>query len=676
MKRKSQEDHPPSRPYGSNNGTGKLRVRPRSFGPIQNLEEYVPPDWWGRIFNAYYLKTDGDVVNDERITAQEVDRILEILQPDPRAHILDLCCGQGRHVLELARRGYLKTEGLDRSRYLISKARREARAQGLPVVFREGDARKLPYPQDSFDYVLLLGNSFGYFDTIEDDLRVIRELFRVLKPGGKVLIDVSDGDYMRAHFQPRSWEWIDEKHFVCRERSLSHDGQRLISREVITHVEKGVLADQFYAERLYTPPQLKELLEKCGFYNFTLHGTLKTSSLRNQDMGMMEQRILLTAVSRKVRSSPRSRISKTHKHVVVLLGDPSHNDPLKPNGVFDDDDFYTINCLKKALESLPGYRFTYLFRHDSFVEDLMAFRGKVDYIFNLCDEGFRNDPRKELHIPALLEMLGIPYTGAGPQCLAYCYDKSLVRGIAIEMSIPVPKAVFIKPTDSAYQIPFNFPVIVKPNFGDSSFGITQNCVVYEPDELLTVVAEVREKFGYDKPILVEEFLTGKDLTVGIIGNPPTFYSVLPIAEEDYSRLPAHLPPICGYEAKWLPDSPYAHLKSIPADLPDDVERAIVEWCLKLFDRLECRDYARFDLRLDSAGVPRLLEVNPNPGWCWDGHLAKMCGFLGWDYATMLREILRAAEQRLGIEDPQQGVLISEQEAAGISQDSLKVAART
>lgn len=657
MKRKPQEDQPPSRPIP--NGNGHKGRKPRSFGPIQNLEEYVPTDWWGRIFNANYLKTDGDVVNDERLTAYEVDRIIELLKPEPGDRILDLCCGQGRHVLELFRRGFFNTEGLDRSRYLISRARREAKTQGLPVVFREGDARKLPYSQDSFDYALLLGNSFGYFETIEDDLRVLRELYRVLKPGGRLLIDVGDGEYLRKNFLPRSWEWIDEKHFVCRERTLSQDGERLISREVITHVEKGVIADQFYAERLYTPEQLRDLLERSGFHNIQIHETLKTNSQRNQDLGMMEKRIILTAQSSKVRPSSRARIYKKHKQVAVLLGDPTLKDPLKPNGVFDEDDFYTIHRLKEALESLPGYRFTYLLRHRTLIEDLIHLKGRVDYVLNLCDEGFTNDPRKELHVPALLEMLEIPYTGAGPQCLAYCYDKSLVRGVAIEMQIPVPRAVFIKPTDSTYQIPFNYPVIVKPNFGDSSFGITKNCVVYEPQELLSVIGELREKFGYEKPILVEEFLTGKDLTVGIIGNPPSFYQVLPIAEEDYSLLPPDLPPIAGYEAKWLPDSPYAQLKSIPAELPEDLERAIIEWCLKLFERLECRDYARFDLRLDSHGVPRLLEVNPNPGWCWDGHLAKMCTFVSWDYPAMLLAILRASEQRLGIEDAHQGVLIPE-----------------
>jgi len=146
-------------------------------------------------------------------------------------------------------------------------------------------------------------------------------------------------------------------------------------------------------------------------------------------------------------------------------------------------------------------------------------------------------------------MLELGYTGSDPQCLAFCYDKSLVRGIPKEMGIPVPEAFFIQPEDTAFELIFELPVLVKPNFGDSSFGITQNSVAYNYDELLNAISEIRNKYGYEKPILVEEFLTGKDISVGIIGNPPGSYRVLPITREDYSNLPEHLPRICGYEAK-------------------------------------------------------------------------------------------------------------------------------
>jgi D-alanine-D-alanine ligase len=624
------------------------KIRISCFGPVDNPEKYVPPDWWRKIFNSIYLKTDGDVVDDIEITRMEIDIFQEILQLKGDERILDLCCGHGRHSLELARRGFKFVEGLDRSHYLIQKAKSQAKKENLPVKFREGDARKLPYPPDTFDVVMILGNSFGYFETVEDDLRVLKEVFRVLKPWGKILIDVADGEYLKANFKKQTWEWIDKKHFVCRERTLSSDGTRLISREIVTHTEKGVIADQFYAERLYTKKDLEELLTKAGFSDVKFLAEVSPLSKRNQDLGMMERRIIVSAVAKKDWTPLKIRIKDKIKNVAVLLGDHTKPDKLKPNGIFDEDDFYTIDKLKSALKELEGYNFIYLSKHDTLIQDLMKLKGKIDYVFNLCDEGFENDPLKELHIPALLEMLWIPYTGAGPRCLAYCYDKSLVRGIAKEMGIPVPEAVFIKPEDTTFEIPFSFPAIVKPNFGDSSFGITQKSVVYNPEQLVSAISEIREKFGYDKPILVEEFLQGKDLSVGIIGNPPEYYKVLPIIEEDYSALPPELPKICGYEAKWLPDSPYWNIKSKRADLPEDVEKFIIECCLKLFERLECRDYARFDWRLDSEGNPKLLEVNPNPGWCWDGHLAKMFYISSLTYKDMLKAILEAAEIRLKI----------------------------
>ncbi len=620
----------------------------KSLGPVPNLEAHVNPEWWRQIFNATYLKTDGDVVDDQQVTAKEVDAFCAILKLQPDQRILDVCCGQGPDVLELARRGFSNVEGLDRSHYLIQRARAQARKESLAVKFKEGDARKLPYPNDTFDVVTILGNSFGYFETVEDDMRVLKEIFRVLKPWGTLLIDVADGEYLRRKFAPRSWEWIDKHYFVCRERSLSLDKQRLISREVVTHVEKGVIADQFYAERLYSRKSIAELLNRAGFSDVVVHGQIAGDSTRNQDLGMMERRIMVTGGVRK-EWTPRKR-KKELRNVTVLFGDPNKTDPLKPLCVFDDDDFYTIDQLKNALREIDGYRYDYLNNHDTVIDDLRKIRGKTDLVLNLCDEGFNNDPRKELHVPSLLEILGIPYTGGGPQCLAFCYDKSLVRGIATEMQVPVPDGFFIKGEDSTFELQFPFPVICKPNFGDSSFGITQRSVASNVEELVNAITEIREKLGYEKPILVEEFLTGKDFTVGVIGNPPESYTVLPIIEEDYSELPPELPKLCGYEAKWQPDSPYwKALKSIPAELPEETEKLVIECCLRLFERLECRDYCRFDWRIDAQGTPKLLEVNPNPGWCWDGHMAKMSKIADISYSEMLRMILHAAEDRLGLQ---------------------------
>ncbi|MDD4498204.1 MAG: methyltransferase domain-containing protein [Methanosarcinaceae archaeon] len=639
--------HSGSNPAGRKLRSQKGETRTKSLGPVPDLEAHVESDWWQKIFNSLYLKTDADVLEDPEISALEVKLFTEILDLSPEEKVLDLCCGQGRHALELARRGFSHVEGYDNSAFLIRKARARADKAGLSISFRQGDARALPYEPASFDAVTLLGNSFGYFDSESQDLQLLKEICRVLKPGGRLLVDVADGEFLKTSFQPRSWEWVDDKHFVCRERSLSADGTRLISREVISHVKKGVVADQFYAERLYSEKSLVALLRAAGFKEPAFHGDYSPESRKNQDLGMMGRRILVSALVEKTMPLPST--PEIVKNVVVLMGDPRREDIVRPASVFDEDDFETIARLKTALAEVPGLNFTYLDCHETLIEDLKNPTGKIDLVLNLCDEGFENDPLKELHVPALLDQLKIPYTGAGPRCLAFCYDKSLVRGVAREMGIPVARALFINPGDClegpAPYPPFGFPVIVKPNSGDSSFGITQKSVAHSPEELASALSSLRERVGPEGSLLVEEFLPGKDVSVGLIGNSSSC-TVLPITEEDYSEVPETFPRLCGYEAKWLPDSPYWKIRSVPAGLPRETEKEIIKHSLALFSRLECRDYARFDWRLDSEGRPRLLEANPNPGWCWDGHLAKMAAYDGMSYSDMLKAILDAAEKRL------------------------------
>lgn len=275
------------------------KKRNPALGPIDDLESYVDPEWWKHLFNALYIKTDGDVVEDDEITDFEVGMFISKLKLEPNASILDVCCGQGRHSIEFFKRGYKKIEGLDRSSYLIAKARQKSRANSFPIKFKEGDARKLPYKDNSFDAVMILGNSFGYFESVDDDIEVLQSASRVLKKGGKLLIDVADGDFLKQHFKARSWEWINKTHFVCRERCLSSCEKKLISREVITQTNKGVIADQFYAEHLYDTSTLATIVKSSGFADIEFSSGLEVKSKRNQDLGMMENRIILSATVNK-----------------------------------------------------------------------------------------------------------------------------------------------------------------------------------------------------------------------------------------------------------------------------------------------------------------------------------------------------------------------------------------
>lgn len=613
----------------------------KCLGPVADLESHLPVDWWKSLFNSIYLKTDGDVVENDRATMSEIDTFLNITKLSKTDSILDLCCGQGRHSLELAKRGYSFISGVDRSRYLVRLARNRATKNGLSIKFSEGDARKLKFADDNFDCVMILGNSFGYFEQELDDLSVLKEARRTLVEKGLIYLDITDGQWMKTHFEKRSWEWISEELLVCRERNLAKDGQRLISRELVTHAEKGILADQFYAERLYTFDEIKTQLEKAGFEAVELHENLKGDSFRNQDLGMMQNRMLITA-----RATPKKERPKSSKKSVikctVLLGDPKLPDQVKREGVFSEEDHHTVDKMKESLAKFKGFEFTYFNDHKSFIRKFS--QNPPDFVFNLCDEGLNNDPFMELHPPAFMEMLGIPYSGAGPECLSICYNKSTVRAIAHEMDIPVPMEVWTDPSNNSASIPSILPALVKPAYGDSSIGITQDAVVHSAEELINYFDKLKKEMP-GIPVLVQEFLEGREFSVGIIGNGVSL-EPLPILEVDYSRLPQNLPKILGYESKWHPESPYCtHIDYKHAELSDEVARYLIDASINLFNRLKCRDYARFDFRMNANGEPKLLEANPNPGWCWDGKMALMAEFAGMNYSEMLAKVLDAAVER-------------------------------
>ena len=638
------DSHDPS----TDDGQQDRRIGARTLGPVSDLERHLPSDWWRTLFNSLYLETDGDVIENDRNTADEVDLLIRSVGLERNDRILDLCCGQGRHSLELARRGFPHVTGLDRSRYLIRLARKRAKQRVLQVSFHEGDARRFRLGDGEFHCVCILGNSFGYFERPEDDLAVLEAVKRALGSGGSLVMDLMDGDWMRHHFEARSWEWVDQNHFVCRERDLAGDGDRLISREVVVHAERGVIADQFYAERLYSKERLETLLKSAGFTNVRFHSLLAPDSHRNQDLGMVAHRLFVTSdAPRRARRMPRR--AALFSDTTVILGDPNLPDPVKRNGRFNEEDAETVERFKTALGELPDYRFRFLDNHASLFADLRA--NRPHFVLNFCDEGFNNDAFMEMHVPAMLEMLDIPYSGAGPACLGLCYNKSLVRGIAQAIDVPVPAETYFNSDDLAATIPSVFPALIKPNYGDSSIGITKDAVVHTWEEAITCLGRLRAQMP-GCPILIQEFLTGPEYSVGIIGNPGQGYRVLPPLEVDYSRLDPALPQLLPYESKWIPDSPYwTQISYREARLDEEGRRKMIDYSNILFERLGCRDYARFDFRADAEGEIRLLEVNPNPGWCWDGKLNLMAEMAGLRYSDLLKLIIEAAQERVAAQHP-------------------------
>lgn len=537
------------------------------------------------------------------------------------------------------------------------------------TTFTVGDCRQIPYPDASFDLVLLLGNSFGYFSRDEQDVEVLKEVQRVLIPGGRLVIDLTDGDYMRSNFSERSWEWADDSTFVCRERQLSEDKSRLISREIITLTNKGVVRDQFYQERLYSRSEINGLMKRHGFEIFESQDTTFTAnSKRKEDLGMMDHRVVVTGLkpvnlpSVNVMKSPTINVKKSSASpkITILLGDPSQACVGKLNDTWNQEDLETRRKLLAAIEA-AGYTseiVDVVDKHETLLEVLL--KNKPEFVFNLCDEGWNNDALKELHVPAFLEMLDIPYSGAGPNCLAFCYDKGLVNRSAEVIGIPTPLEITFLGSESqtletildsleSKTQTLSYPAFVKPMKGDNSLGITVRSIVSDFDELAKYVEELRAKHVHD--ILIQEYLQGEEYGVGMIGNLSTGFRFLPTIQVNYSKIiDKQLPPILGFESKWDPESPYwteiSYEKA--SNLSPEQERRLQEQCKDLWKRFDCRDYARFDFRSSKKGEIKLLEVNPNPGWCWDGKLAYMAKLDGLEYSDLLDLILKASWQRLSL----------------------------
>jgi D-alanine-D-alanine ligase len=562
--------------------------------------------------------------------AADAQRLIDTTGLGPDDRFLDMGCGDGRVCLELARRGYRSVAGAERSRHLIRMARRAAQQTGLAVRFLERDTREFLPRDGRFDCAALLDNRFSQFEP-DDALAVLEAVKRVLRPSGQLVLEITDGAWVKSHFEKSEWRFIDNEHLICRERSLSGEGDRLICRDVLVHTQKGVVADRFYSLTLLTADRVHELLLKAGFVNL-------------RERGGDEHTTLFLAEMQRAKTAETPPLRPTWPDVTIILGDPRLSDTTKIGDRYTPEDLDAVERMKVALATLANYRFTYVDDHTAMLASMIAH--KPDFVFNMCDNGYKNDALRELEVPALLDLVEVPYTGAGPTCLGMCYDKSLVRAVAVAHGVPVPRETYFDMSQQTGEIPSMFPALIKPNRADGSVGITAGSVVNSAEEALVYLNHLRKTLP-GRDALIQEYLTGTEYSMGLIGNPGLGFTVLPPLEVDYSGLDPSLPRILSYESKFDPSSPYfTEIKYKRAGIPETVRRRLADYSRILFERLDCRDYARFDFRSDSAGEIKLLEVNPNPAWCWDGKLAMMAGFAGYSYADLLRMILEAAQARV------------------------------
>jgi D-alanine-D-alanine ligase len=335
---------------------------------------------------------------------------------------------------------------------------------------------------------------------------------------------------------------------------------------------------------------------------------------------------------------------------------PAEHQP--PDLYAECDDADTIDAIRAALAEFHQVS---LIEADEDAYDRFRTE-RPDIVFNVA-EGLHGLAR-ESQVPAMLEMLRIPYTGSDPVTLAVCLDKARTKDVLAAHGVPVPAGRVVESADDvagllekkgALPRPgaplLRLPMIVKPLAEGSSKGITDASLARDEDQLHRAISRVLGL--YRQPALVEEFLPGREFTVAMLGNA-NHVQCLPIVEIRFDTLPPGVNPIYSYEAKWVWDTSDRPLEIFDCPAPIDVELKddIESVCLRAWRALGLRDWTRIDVRLDASGQPRVLEVNPLPGILphpeQNSCFPKAARAAGLSYNALVRRVLDAAVARLGL----------------------------
>jgi len=296
----------------------------------------------------------------------------------------------------------------------------------------------------------------------------------------------------------------------------------------------------------------------------------------------------------------------------------------------------TIGYIQHAIEGL-GHSTVKLGGGPEFLHNIL--NEKVDIVFNIA-EGRGTYRSREAQVPAILEMLDIPYVGSDPECLAVCLDKHLTKKLLKMAGIPTPDWRLIADprelTETAWHM-FPFPAIVKPAYEGSSKGIHPNSLVDSAKEAAQTVKEMLEI--YRQPVLVEQFIDGVEVTVGMLGNSPAkvlgMMNILPRKQSNRFVYTVEV------KRDWKNLVDY----ECPAHLNEATSKKMAEYSLKTFEMLGCRDFSRIDFRVSADGIPYMLEINPLPGLGDYSDLIIMAGKMGWKHEDLIASVFNAALER-------------------------------
>ncbi|HEU5171768.1 MAG TPA: hypothetical protein VFU46_14565 [Gemmatimonadales bacterium] len=278
----------------------------------------------------------------------------------------------------------------------------------------------------------------------------------------------------------------------------------------------------------------------------------------------------------------------------------------QPDLYIEWDDPATIDAVGRALAALGEV--IHLEADQDFPQRLLDYR--PDFVFNIA-EGLVG-PNRESHVPAICEFLGVPYHASDPLTLGLCLHKARTKEILERNGVATAPFRLARTVAEARATRLPFPLFVKPAFEGSGKGVTSKSVCHTRAELTRQVEYLLAT--YREPVLIETYLPGREFTVAILGNGDEA-RCLPIVGMRFDSLPTGAPPIYGYEAKWVWDTPGKPLEifECPARIPEALAEQVRAAALGAYQVLECRDWCRVDLRCDAAGRPMVVELNPLPG---------------------------------------------------------------
>jgi D-alanine-D-alanine ligase len=273
---------------------------------------------------------------------------------------------------------------------------------------------------------------------------------------------------------------------------------------------------------------------------------------------------------------------------------------------------------------------------------LSHYSNQDTFIYNICD-GFGGNNFDAVKIIDLIETLGFKHTGSTATVIARCTDKARAKEYLIRNGVPTPAyEIYDRPEG---KTSLEFPIIVKPKLEDASLGIDLHSVVCSQEELLARVRYVIEQ--YNQPALVEQFIPGRELAVGLLGNGEEIES-LPISEDDYCNIENPLQRLLTYEAKWIAESPFFQNISVhcPASLEPSIEHVIYQTAINAFHAVGLRDLGRIDIRYHNR-IPYIIDINEIPDLSTDSGFPREARLAGYTYTQMVEKILDTALRREG-----------------------------